>query len=227
MRYSAIQPFFQLFILLDSYRSIPPITSKMKFFSVAAMAVLAAVAEARLAFTNSDFTITAGEPFTLTWDGASAPVTITLKNGPNGDLKDVMVLDSDDSGTSFTWTPPSSLPSDIYAFEIADGVDKPNYSLQFTFVGDGTASTSSPSETASPSTSASPSASTAASSTVESNSTTASHSSATGTPTKSSSQTASETDEPTSVPSNTNDGQMRKSPLALVLVTVAALLYFN
>jgi hypothetical protein len=65
----------------------------MKFFSVAAMAVLAAVAEARLAFTNSDFTITAGEPFTLTWDGASAPVTITLMNGPNGDLKDVMVLD--------------------------------------------------------------------------------------------------------------------------------------
>lgn len=65
----------------------------MKFFSVAAMAALAAMAEARAAFTNTDFTVTAGEPFTLTWEGATAAVTITLKNGPKDDLKDVMVLD--------------------------------------------------------------------------------------------------------------------------------------
>lgn len=62
-------------------------------FSVTAMAILAAIAEAAVQFTNSNYEITAGEPFTLTWSGATGPVTITLKNGPNDDLKDVVVLD--------------------------------------------------------------------------------------------------------------------------------------
>jgi hypothetical protein len=57
------------------------------------VAALAAIAEAKVAFTNSAFVIEAGKPFQLTWTGAVGPVTITLKDGPNTALKDVMVID--------------------------------------------------------------------------------------------------------------------------------------
>lgn len=57
------------------------------------VAALAAIAEARVAFTNSAFVVEAGKPFELKWAGAEGPVTITLKNGPNTALKDVMVID--------------------------------------------------------------------------------------------------------------------------------------
>lgn len=66
---------------------------KMKFLAVAAVAVLAAIAEAKASFTNTAYNVEAGEPFTLTWAGNTGPVTITLKNGPEDDLKTVTVID--------------------------------------------------------------------------------------------------------------------------------------
>lgn len=57
------------------------------------VAALAAIAEAKVAFTNSAYVVEAGQPFELKWSGATGPVTITLKTGPNTALKDVMVID--------------------------------------------------------------------------------------------------------------------------------------
>lgn len=62
-------------------------------FSTIFVAVMAAVAEAKPQFTNSAYDVEAGVPFTLSWSGATGPVTIVLQNGPPGNLKDVMVLD--------------------------------------------------------------------------------------------------------------------------------------
>ncbi|KAK1768347.1 extracellular matrix protein [Phialemonium atrogriseum] len=206
----------------------------MKVFALAAVAALAAIAQAKVAFTNSAYNIQAGEPFTLTWAGNTGPVTITLKNGPERDLKTVQVLDSNDLGNSFTWTPPRSLATDTYAFEIKDSSspDEPNYSPPFDFEGT-EAPSSSGSLTAtgvSSTSSGTASASTPISSTVSGNRTTSSSNSS-GTPSTSRTSTRTSatttTSAPTLVPTNTNDGQRSKSPLALVLVTIAALLYFN
>lgn len=65
----------------------------MKFPTAAVFAVLAAIAEAKVQFTNSNYDITEGDPFTLKWSGAEGPVTITVKSGPETNLKDVMVID--------------------------------------------------------------------------------------------------------------------------------------
>lgn len=193
------------------------------------VAALAAIAEAKVAFTNSAYVVEAGQPFELKWSGATGPVTITLKTGPNTALKDVMVIDQSDSGTSFTWTPPATLPSGIYAFQIVDSTNDPNYSPQFNFQGTASASVSTGSSTVtsgsttstSVSTTTSTSSTTTTSSNSSSSSSTSSRSSSTSTRASSTSST------PTATPANTNDGLRAKSPLALVLVTVVALLYFN
>ncbi|KAL1883124.1 hypothetical protein VTK73DRAFT_9491 [Phialemonium thermophilum] len=220
----------------------------MKFFTAAAVAFLAAVAQAKVAFTNSAFDVEAGKPITLTWAGNSGPVTITLKNGPADNLKTVTVIDTNDSGNSFTWIPSASLPSDVYALEISDGSDV-NYSKQFTFQGSGTASVTAPSATtgsatvssASASASASASSSAGSSSAVSSTATVISSASSNSTTTSSSHSTshtsatkttkstaaATTSEAPATTVPNTNDSPRYKSPLALVLVTVAALLYFN
>lgn len=203
-------------------------------FTAALMAVLAAVASAEVTLTNSDYDIKAGEPFTIEWTGADGPVTITLKNGDPLNLQTVDVIDSSDSGSSFTWTPPSDLPTDTYAFEIVDSSGVPNYSPQFQFEG-----TASPSSTAASSTeasvtttasetSASATETTASSdSSVTSASTSGSSSSTASSTTSSSASSTSASATPTSTPENTNDGKRLGSPLAFVFVTIAALLYFN
>jgi len=200
----------------------------MKFSSIL-VAALAAVAEAKIAFTNSAFDVEAGKPFNLTWGGNVGPVTITLKNGPQTALKDVMVIDSSDSGTSFVWTPPPSLPSDVYAFQIVDSEGVPNYSVQFTFQGTASASITSDSSTSSSVTSTS---STMTTTTTESSTTTSTTSSSSQSSNSTSSHSSTGTSPTptkaaTTKPVNTNGGLSQKSPLALVLVTVVALLYFN
>lgn len=213
----------------------------MKFFASAALAVLAAVVRADVAFTNSNYNVVAGEPFTLTWSGAAGPVNITLEDGSTSNLQAVEVIDSDDSNTSFTWTPPASLPSDSYVFAISDGTTT-NYSPQFTFVGSASASSSVASSTAASSTAASThtsahSSSASHSSAVSSHSTLITSTTANSTTTASKSHSASATSTKTSASSsssasattvpNTSDGQRFSSPLAMVLVAVAGLLYFN
>ncbi|KAJ9161391.1 hypothetical protein NKR19_g2356 [Coniochaeta hoffmannii] len=203
---------------------------KLSTFLVAA---LAAVVNAKASFTNSQFVIEAGKPFELKWSGASGPVTINLKNGLNSNLQTVMTIDQNDTGSSFTWTPPSTLPSGTYAFEIIDSTGEPNYSIQWNFQGTASASVSTSSSTLTSGSTTSTSASvttstTTTGSTSSHSSSTTSNSSSSSTRTSSTSTRASTTSSsPTSTPANTNDGLRAKSPLALVLCAVAALVYFN
>lgn len=66
----------------------------MKFLGAVALAALAAIANANLILTNSQYNLVPGQPFTLTWSGASGAVTVTLKTGSNpNDLSTVKTLD--------------------------------------------------------------------------------------------------------------------------------------
>ncbi|KAI8302481.1 hypothetical protein K4K59_000469 [Colletotrichum sp. SAR11_240] len=154
----------------------------MKTFSATLVAAFAAVAQA-VQLTNSDFAITAGQPFTITWSGATGAVTINLKNGASTDLKTVAAITTGATGNSFTWTPSASLPADTYAIEITDGSET-NYSGQFQISGASGAAT------------------------------------ATGV-----SSTTGATTSPTTVPGS--DSVRLGSPIALIGLTVAAMLYFQ
>ncbi|PQE03119.1 extracellular matrix protein [Rutstroemia sp. NJR-2017a BBW] len=96
-------------------------------------------------FTNTNFDLTAGQPFTLTWSGADGPVTIFLKDGASTDLKTVSTVGSGLTGNSIVFVPSASLSTDFYAFEIQDSTAIPNYSQQFLVSG----ATGAPSSTAS------------------------------------------------------------------------------
>jgi hypothetical protein len=61
----------------------------MKAVNTLLIAALAALAEARVIFTNTAFNPKAGEPFTIEWADNNGPVTILLKNGPSTALETV------------------------------------------------------------------------------------------------------------------------------------------
>lgn len=186
------------------------------------LSALAAVANAAK-FTNSEINPVPGESFTLTWDSASGPVTILLKDGPPDDLQTVDTLIAGASGGSFTFTlDPADYPAGTYAFEIIDDSGS-NYSLQFNFAG-----TATPDEDEDSSTTATPSATATDAEESETPSPTASaadeeETSSSTTATRPSRTTTSD-DSETSVPGAA--GRV-SSPLALILVTIAAMVYFN
>ena len=152
-------------------------TTAVFALSNALLLLFISVVQAGVLFTNDEYNIQAGVPFTLTWTGAKAPVTITVMNGPDVDLQEVLVIDCEqhrwplarlypedwrrppltlsarttadkDPGTSFTWTPPSTLPPDSYELRISDGVSE-DYSARFSYPGPGSSSTpTAPSSTA-------------------------------------------------------------------------------
>ncbi|CAK7223472.1 hypothetical protein SCUCBS95973_005191 [Sporothrix curviconia] len=219
----------------------------MKFAVASVFAALAATATAIPAFTNSAFDLVPGSTFTLTWGNATGPVTIYLATGESSDLTKVQTIDSDDESGSFTWTVPTDLVTGTYAFEITDSTGT-NYSKQFTLTGTGSASASattavstsaassstavsSATSTTAASSSSSPASSSSSSSTSSSSSSKTTHvtttASSNSTTTKTTSTGTKATTSATTVPANTNNGPQAKSPLAFVLVTVAALLYFN
>ncbi|EHK98821.1 hypothetical protein M7I_5329 [Glarea lozoyensis 74030] len=112
-------------------------------FSTALIAAVAFGFANAVSFTNSAFNgITAGQPIELTWTDASGPVTITLKNGASTDLQTVSVVASGQTGSSFTWSVPSTLTQDTYALEITDSSATPNYSPQFELIGGAPATSS-------------------------------------------------------------------------------------
>ncbi|KAK1476112.1 hypothetical protein CCUS01_05216 [Colletotrichum cuscutae] len=218
----------------------------MKSFTSVLVAGFAAMAQA-VQLTNTNFNVQAGQAFEITWSDASGPVTLTLKNGPSTDLKTVSTIATGQSGTSFSWTPSSTLPTDQYAIEISDSTGTPNYSEQFTLTTSVTASASVSSASASASasatvtttvaastitssasaSSASDSSASAASSSASSaaNSTAASTvSTSTRASTRTSASTSS-TSSPTTVPGS--DAVRMGSPIALIGLTVAAMLYFQ
>lgn len=67
----------------------------MQFSSLLVAAAAFALANAAAKFTNPSFnSVTAGKTFNITWEGASGPVTLTLKNGPTTALNTVSVIAS-------------------------------------------------------------------------------------------------------------------------------------
>lgn len=175
----------------------------MKFTLSACVAVLAAIAEARVQFTNSNFVVEAGKPFELTWSGATGPVTISLKDGPSTNLRTVETLVSNASGGKATVTlDASQLKSGTYAFGIKDTSGEPeNYSQQFNIVGTGLASTTASGTTTAASTTAA--SSTASMSTLSTTARpTAANVSSTASSTANSSSTAARTSA-TSTPAST------------------------
>lgn len=213
----------------------------MKSYTAVVLAALAAAANA-VQFTNVAINPEPGKPFELTWTGAEGPVTILLKGGPSDNLKTIDTIASDVNGDSYTVTlDAADLPSDTYAFEIVDkeNPNDPNYSVQFSFQGTGTASssasasasrTSSASGSSTSSGASSSSASASRASTASgSTATTASASrsgSASGTiSTGSRPSSTSPADDEETVPDSGSPSNL--SPLALIFVTAAAMLYFN
>ncbi|KAF4636621.1 hypothetical protein G7Y89_g1462 [Cudoniella acicularis] len=119
-------------------------------------ALLVSSALGALTFTNTVFTsVTAGEPFGLTWEGASGPVSIILEDGAANDLVTVATIASGLSGTSYTWNVPSTLAANTYVLQITDG-SSVNYSPQFQILGAAAATSSSaaPASTSKPSSTA-------------------------------------------------------------------------
>ncbi|KAI5279239.1 hypothetical protein KEM52_004448, partial [Ascosphaera acerosa] len=102
------------------------------FQSIAASALLvAAMVEAKVAFTKMPSDAQVGQAVTISWADAQGPVTILLKKGDSNDLKTVATLTSNASGNEFTWTPSEDLAEGSdYALEI-DSAGEVNYSPQF------------------------------------------------------------------------------------------------
>ncbi|KAL4730483.1 hypothetical protein ACLX1H_002519 [Fusarium chlamydosporum] len=103
-------------------------------YTFATVAAFATMAMAKPAFTNTQFDLTEGQPYTIRYTGCDSGCTIILQNGESTDLKDYKTLTSDATGNSFTFTP-SQLPSDTYNFKITDSAGEINYSEQFDFKG--------------------------------------------------------------------------------------------
>ncbi|KAG7292497.1 hypothetical protein NEMBOFW57_002532 [Staphylotrichum longicolle] len=201
-------------------------------FSITAVLAFAAAALAKPVLLNSNYQIAEDTPFTLKWNNAQGPVTITLMTGADkNNLKKVSDLATDVTANEYTITL-TDLPSGTYAIRITDSTSEPNYSPQFQYVGTGTL----PSSTSSASSSVTRTSSTSASSTASSSTSHESSSTSSSASTTSSSFTTTTTSSPstttraatqTTAPVNSNNGQRFASPLAFVLVTVAALVFFN
>ncbi|OTB07609.1 hypothetical protein M426DRAFT_241163 [Hypoxylon sp. CI-4A] len=158
--------------------------------STVVAAILAALPAwvSAVVLTNSNYeNIQTGQPFEITWSGATGAVTLILKDGPSDNLETVGEITSGQTGESYTWTPETSLTTGTYALEINDGTDV-NYSQQFDIQG-ADASSSSVSSSAS-STSASASATSTVESTTLSTITTTSSDSSSITSTASSTSTS-------------------------------------
>ncbi|KAK1754923.1 hypothetical protein QBC47DRAFT_402274 [Echria macrotheca] len=184
---------------------------------------LAAIAAAAPAFTNTEFDVQEGKPFTLTWIGTTDPVTIEILTGPNKDsLNPIKTIATGVSGSSFTYTP-TGLPSGNYAFRITDTATKEqNYSVLFPYVGTAVSSSIVSSTRSAVSSTVTSASSTTESSSASTSASTTNHASSTST-----SATSTRTNSPSTTPANNNEGQRFASPLALVFITVAALVFFN
>ncbi|KAG9233699.1 hypothetical protein BJ875DRAFT_511487 [Amylocarpus encephaloides] len=105
-------------------------------FSILMALCMSSVAAAAK-FGNPSFDeISVGTPFEIKWFDASGPVIVKLKSGSSTALQDVSTLGSDLTGTSFSWTPQGTSPSEKYALEITDDTGV-NYSVQFPISGSG------------------------------------------------------------------------------------------
>lgn len=204
--------------------------------SVGAILAFAAAVLAKPILTNSDYTIVEGQPFTLTWTNAQGPVTLSIMTGSSNNLKHVTDIATVPEGeSSFTFTL-NDLPSGTYAIRITDESGEPNYSVMWSYLGTATPSSTATSATTSSATSSVTSSSTVSSSTETETETSTTESSSTETSsvsvttlvtTTTQTPTTTRNTQPSDAPDNTNSGNRFMSPLALVLGTVAALVFFN
>jgi len=59
-----------------------------------AIVTFASAAFAKVILTNTQFNVAVGKPFTITWADATGPVTLTLKDGDEGNLQTVSTIAS-------------------------------------------------------------------------------------------------------------------------------------
>ncbi|KAJ5124906.1 uncharacterized protein N7515_008731 [Penicillium bovifimosum] len=114
-------------------------------FSQKVIAVMATLMTLGLAADPLSFTswpkepLEAGKPVTLTWTGAvpDQPVTILLRKGSSGNLKDVKAITDEARDGTFTWTPDDDIKrGQTYAFQIRQA-DQTNYTALLKSAGKG------------------------------------------------------------------------------------------
>ncbi|KAL3417641.1 hypothetical protein PVAG01_10651 [Phlyctema vagabunda] len=149
----------------------------MRFSTSFVLAALASLVAAQNPFTFTTLSsITAGQPFDITWapsTGDVQTVTLILRQGDPNNLNTVTTIAAGIENTgSFSWTPPTTLVNgDGYAFEIQNDLNPAinNYSNQFSISSPNTVT---PSSTAAASTSSSAVTSTSVSASTTTGSTT-------------------------------------------------------
>lgn len=104
--------------------------------------LLSARAFAAVSFTNSEYYIQEGQPFTITWSGNRGPVTVSLMKGPDANLQLVFVIVTGYEGQEYTWTPPPTLAAESYELQIEDA-GSTDYSPRFRYPAPPVATTSS------------------------------------------------------------------------------------
>ncbi|PBP21612.1 hypothetical protein BUE80_DR007642 [Diplocarpon rosae] len=127
----------------------------MRFSHTLIFAAWASLARAQNPFTFTELdSVTAGQPFTITWapsTGTTDTVTLLLRQGDEKDLATVETIAANIQNTgSYVWTPSTSLVNGgDYAFEIVDNgnTDIVNYSNQFNIISTNTVSSARPSST--------------------------------------------------------------------------------
>ncbi|KAF2397599.1 hypothetical protein EJ06DRAFT_584517 [Trichodelitschia bisporula] len=202
----------------------------MYFRTILSVAVLAASAMAQLMFTSVPTSVQAGQQYTIQWSGGDAtqPVTILLRKGESGNLGTVGTLTSTGTGGSFTWTVDSTITDGTdYAFEIKQGTSN-NYSGLFAVSG----GTGTALPTASATAKASATSADASSTDSAATSTSATDSSATTTTLATSASATKAVTSASSVPTKSvtapsSGASGLKSPVALIMGAVVAMLYFH
>ncbi|KAL2074003.1 hypothetical protein VTL71DRAFT_7781 [Oculimacula yallundae] len=79
--------------------------------------------------------IQAGKALKISWIDSEGPVTITLKNGKEDNLRSYDLVASGQTGSSYVWSIPSTLPADFYALQLNDGTAIPAFSVLFEITG--------------------------------------------------------------------------------------------
>jgi hypothetical protein len=117
-------------------RRLLPLSHKMTFktttWALLALLFMPTGILAAVFFTNKEYYTHEGIPFTITWTGNRGPVTVTLMNGLDADLQEVLVIVSDYNAQEYTWTPPPTLPDGSYLLRVEDA-GSTDYSPRFRY----------------------------------------------------------------------------------------------
>ncbi|KAK4041529.1 hypothetical protein C8A01DRAFT_34482 [Parachaetomium inaequale] len=107
--------------------------AKIAVWAILALALsLSGPVLAAVSFTNSEYYIHEGAPFTITWTGNQGPVGVNLMKGPDENLELVFVIVSASEAQEYTWTPPPTLPADSYILQLEDA-GSTDYSPRFRY----------------------------------------------------------------------------------------------